>query len=103
MSRFGSLFLGFVLGAAAMFVSLKYHVLRTDQGVELVPKVTSTFGDTYVDIRHFGLSDWREHKSLLAAVVRSEKKHLLHDAATTDLGNAIDGLFDEIGFEPEKL
>lgn len=101
MSRLNWLVMGFLLGGATVFVSLKYHVLRTDQGFELVPKATATFSETYLDIRSFGLADWREHKTLLGSIMRSDKQYLLKDAATADLGKAVGGLMDQIGLSSD--
>lgn len=71
--------LGVIVGGLVVFFAPRYHVLRTDEGLQVVPKVTSTFTDTYVDVREFGLAQWNEHKLVAAALVASEKSHILKD------------------------
>ncbi|SMP39020.1 hypothetical protein SAMN06265222_101235 [Neorhodopirellula lusitana] len=86
MSR---LFFGMILGAGLMYGAIHYHVVRGDDGVFLVPKVTNELHDVYVDIRGFTLEDWRTHKPLAAAIMKSDKSELLSD---TTLGGMKDGL-----------
>ena len=101
MGRFGTFLFGFVLGALTVLGSLKYHVLRTDEGMEVVPKLSATFSETYLDVRGFGVADWTEHRSLMAAVVQAKKEHLFKDAAATDLVDSFDGMLEGLGFTRE--
>lgn len=97
MSRLGALLLGCVIGGTGVYVSLKYHVLRTDKGFELVPKLTANFSDTYFDVRGFGIQDWTEHKSLAAAVVNSGKKDLFTDSASDSLSSGLQSVLQDLG------
>lgn len=97
MSRIGVLLLGIVLGAAGMFTALKYHVVRADDGVHLIPKMSSDFTDVYVDIRPFTVTDWNEHRGLAVALVEAEKGYLLEDAAETSLRQSVDAVLDVLG------
>ena len=101
MSRLSWFVMGFVIGALTVLGSLKYHVLRTDEGVEVVPKLSATVSETYLDVRGFGISDWTEHKSVMAAVVQSNKGHILKDAAATELVDSVDGMLQGLGFSRE--
>jgi hypothetical protein len=85
--------LGCIVGGLVVFFAPRYHVLRTDEGVELVPKVTSTFTDTYVDIREFGITEWNDHKLVAAALVAAEKSHILEDAGEQGV---LDGFEDTL-------
>jgi hypothetical protein len=85
MGRFGSFLLGFILGGAAVFGGLKYHVVHAKDGVHFVPKIYATFGEIYVDIRDFNPSDWGEHKALATALIKADKGHLMGDSATNQL------------------
>lgn len=60
-----------------MFTSLKFHVVRAEDGFHLIPKMTSDFSEVYVDIRQFDLQDWDNHRSLAVAIVQAEKGYLL--------------------------
>ena len=97
MSRIGIFLAGIALGAAVMFVSLKYHVVRAEDGMHMVPKLSSKFSDIYVDIRSFGISDWDDHKSLAVAIVQADKSYLLQDAAKSSFMESVDGVLDMLG------
>lgn len=91
MGRFGSFLLGVLVGAGLVFGALKYHVVQANDGFHFVPKITSGFEDTYVDVRNFGLNDWTEHRALSMALVKADKAHLMDDAATFQLRETLDG------------
>lgn len=93
--RLGSLLTGAVLGGALVYGALLYHVLRTQDGVELVPKSTATFAETYVDIRTFGVSDWAAHKSLASDIVKAKKEHLFGNAAAHTLQEGLDSVMGQ--------
>lgn len=92
MERLTSFLLGVVVGGLLCFGSLKYHVVRAKDGVHLVPKLSSTFSETYVDIRSFGLSDWDQHRSLAVAIVHAQKGQLLQDQASDSLRQSVDNV-----------
>ncbi|MCA9100597.1 MAG: hypothetical protein R3C10_10900 [Pirellulales bacterium] len=72
--------LGAIVGGVVTFFAPRYHVLRTGDGVQFVPKVSSTLADTYVDVRKFGIDEWNDHKLVAAALVASGKSDVLQDA-----------------------
>ena len=94
MPRFGSFFFGVLVGGLLVFGAQKYHVVRTDKGVELVPKLTSGFGETYVDVRNFKSSDWAQHKTLAAAIVSAKKEYIFNDSAADQVRQGLGGLID---------
>jgi hypothetical protein len=94
MSRISFFLAGVLVGGAAVFTSLKYHVVRAEDGVHLIPKLSSQFGETYVDIRQFDLSDWDQHPSLAAAIVQADKGHLLKDAAIGRFRQSVDRVLE---------
>jgi hypothetical protein len=96
MSRLGALVLGVLVGAAGVYGLLHYHVLRTADGYELVPKLSTTFSDTYVDTRQFGVSDWMEHKELAQAVMKADKQDLFKDATIGSLEGGISDMLDKL-------
>ena len=63
-------------------------------GFHTVPKLSSQFSQTYVDIRQFDLADWDEHRTLAVALVRADKGHLLKDAASSSLRRSVDGVLE---------
>ncbi len=96
MGRLGTFFFGVAVGAGLVFGSLKYHVLRARDGLHVVPKVSSSFEDAYVDIRQFGPSDWNQHRTLTASLIKANKEDLMADTAAyslrSSLRSALDGL-----------
>ena len=91
MSRF---LLGMVTGAVLLFVAMHYHVVRGNDGVFLVTKISNNLSDVYVDTREFGLSDWQSHKPLAAAVMQSNQSHLLGDSSLNSFRDSMQGLVD---------
>ena len=102
MGRAGSFAAGCVVGGAAIFTSLKYHVVQTNKGFEFVPKLTASFSETYVDVRKFTPSDWNEHKSLVAAMVKADKSDILGDSSADHLRDAASDVLANLGFGEEK-
>lgn len=91
MSRF---LFGMVTGAVLLFVAMHYHVVRGNDGVFLVPKISNNLSDAYVDTREFGLSDWQDHKPLAAAIMQSGQSQLLEDSSLTSFRDTMKGLVD---------
>ncbi len=87
---------GLVIGGAVVYGGQRYHVVRTNDGLELVPKITSSFEDTYVDVRNFGVADWTNHKMLAAALATNNKTHVFStdsaESVNQQFGKLIDGL-----------
>lgn len=94
------LLLGAALGAGGMFVAQGYHVLRTADGFELVRKVRPGFELTYVDLRDYQADDWLAHPQLALAVLEAKKDHLIKDAATRAVRQAIDQFAKKLLPEP---
>ena len=90
-----------ITGAALMFMTLHYHVVNSDSGIHLVPKVDNTLADPYVDIRGFTTADWRRHPALAAAMIRGSRGDLITEQTAgdlrADLHATIDGLIDRFG------
>ena len=64
----GTFLSGAAVGGSLVFGSLSYHFLRTEEGVQVVPKLSATFHETYIDVRNFGAGDWARHKTIVAAI-----------------------------------
>ena len=82
--------LGCIVGAAGLYGSMCFHVVRAADGHHFVPKTALTFKDSYVDIRDFDLTQWREHVPLAEAMIKSDKRELIQNAATAAVENAFD-------------
>lgn len=94
MARF---IFGMLTGAALLFLAMHYHIVRGNEGVFLVPKISNNLTDVYVDVRSYSLSDWQSHKPLAAAIMQSNQAHLLDDSSLNSfrhtVGELVDGLF----------
>ena len=97
MGKFFTFVMGCLVGGAVVFTGLKYHVVRANDGVHLIPKVTSDLHDIFVDIRGFTLTDWDQHRTLAIAIVRDEKGHLLEESAHAELRGRVDSVLDALG------
>jgi hypothetical protein len=89
-----SFILGFILGGAALYGSMCFHVVRTEDGYHFVPKTALTVRDSYVDIRSFDIGAWREHVPLAEAIMKAGKSELMHGAAESAVQNALENLLD---------
>ena len=96
MSRF---LFGMITGAALLFVAMHFHIVRGQDGVYVVPKISNNLSDIYVDTREFSLSDWNAHKPLAAAIMQSEQTHLLEGSSLSSfrdrVGELVSGLFSD--------
>ena len=86
--------LGFFAGAAALYSSMCFHVVRADNGTHMVAKTALTFRDSYVDVRKFDVAEWREHVPLAEALLKANKKELMGDGVENSVRNAWDNLWE---------
>lgn len=88
-----------ITGAALLFVAMHYHIVRGQDGVYVVPKISNNLSDVYVDTRDYGLDEWKSHKPLAAAIMKSDQQHLLEDSTLNSfrerVGGLVDGLFSD--------
>jgi hypothetical protein len=96
MNRVGTFFLGFLVGGAVVYTSLHYHIVRAHNGMHLIPKMSSTFSETYVDVRGFGFQDWTDHASLAAAISAAGKTEIMQGSITQPIHEAVDGFMDRV-------
>jgi hypothetical protein len=90
MNKFTTLLFGLAIGAALMFVSLKYYVVRASDGFHMVPKTTANLSLIYSDIRDFTVDDWKKNKELMIDITKSDNVALQEEAAKSALGNTIE-------------
>ncbi len=90
MKRLTTFFFGMIVGAALLFGALKFHVVRANDGLHLVPKTDAKLGATYVDIRNFTASDWAANPDLAAAMLDDDRRDLVEGAASDALRNSLD-------------
>ena len=74
---------GVLLGAAAMFIAFKFHVVRTKDDWVFVPKPSASLADAYVDVREWDTAEWTKHTQLVKALVLTGRADLVRKAVTT--------------------
>jgi hypothetical protein len=81
MKGFGPFLVGAIIGGGAVFASLSYHFVHTKDGLEVIPKQSPTFLETYVDVRSFGPAEWASRKSLSEAIVKANRAKIMGETA----------------------
>lgn len=71
---------GTVLGALLMWAGMNYHLLRTRDGITLVPKYRPCLASTFIDVRHWGVTEWTEHPELVLTLERNQRTEIIGDA-----------------------
>jgi len=94
MRRLMTFLMGMVTGGLLLWGALQYHVLRTNEGIRLVPKVDAKLAGTYVDIRGFTVVDWTRHADLALALANANQHDLMGNAANDALQNGMDRLLN---------
>ena len=83
MRRLFAMAFGVLLGAAAMFIAFKFHVVRTKDDWVFVPKPSASLADAYVDVREWDTAEWTKHSQLVKALVLTGRADLVRKAVTT--------------------
>lgn len=94
MRRIMLFFSGVVFGGALVYFAMNFHVIRSREGFDLVPKVHPQLATTYVDISEFQVSDWANNAEIAAALVQANRKDLLDNAINDTLDQGIDRLLN---------
>jgi hypothetical protein len=85
--------LGFLVGAATLYGALNLHIVRAQDGHHVLRKSTLAARDTYVDIRPFGVNEWKDHLELADAMRKAGKDDLVKGAAESAVRRTLEGLF----------
>ncbi len=99
MSKINSFFLGVIVGIVGLYSATTYHVVRAEDGVHLVPKVSSGLGNAYVDIRGFDAAQWSEHKNVALALINAGQEDLLKDSAMFELRQTAQKTLESLGLK----
>lgn len=99
MKKFFLFLFGMLVGAGLLYGAQTYHIVRSDEGLVLIPKLSTPLSDTYVDIRQFGAADWAAHKALTAAILKADRGKLLKDSVVKKAHEKLDDVLQEF----EKL
>lgn len=100
MGKIYAFILGAVFGFGMHHLATTQHIVRAGDGLHMVPKVSATLADTYVDIRGFTPAQWSQHAQLGVAIARSGNAELQQQAAGGVLDNVMQ---DGVGAVQELL
>lgn len=101
MSRLHCFLFGVLVGAVGVFSGMKYHIVRADDGLHAIPKVSCQLGGAYVDIREFTAEDWNEHRNLSLAIVDADKSYLLTESASNQFRRSIKSALESLRSDRE--
>jgi hypothetical protein len=82
MRRLFAMVFGALLGAAAMFMAFKFHVIRTKDDWVFVPKPTAALVDAFVDVREWSTAEWAKHPQLVKALILTGRADLVRKSVT---------------------
>lgn len=80
MRRLAWMLFGVMVGAAGMWGSMNYHLLRTHDGMACVAKYRPELANTYYDVREWGVTEWAEHPELVMTLQQQERTEIIGDA-----------------------
>lgn len=92
--RIACFFAGLFVGAVMIYCGLKFHIVRADDGIHFVPKLSAKLSEAYIDVREWDITQWNEHRGLAAAITQAEKSHFFQDAASQTLHSQINSALD---------
>lgn len=81
---------GSLLGASVMFVAVQYHVVRSHDGFQLVPRTPQhSLGLAYADIRQWNASQWTDRAELARALMAHGSGDLISQSVAESLSDAV--------------
>lgn len=87
--------MGFICGAGLLYGAMSFHVVMAKDGLHVIPKASAALKDTYVDIREFGFTEWKDHPELAASLVKADRADLMQSSAVDSIHRSLDGLLSK--------
>lgn len=87
---------GLTIGGVTSLLAMQFHVINTNDGLIVLPRVNRPpVRSTYVDVRKWSLSMWRQHPEVAKAAIKYGRPDLLG-------GGALNSIFpQQTGFQAE--
>ena len=82
MRRLFAVAFGVLLGAAAMFIAFRFHVVRANDNWVFVRKPEASLVDAYIDVREWDSAEWMKHTALVKALIRTGQADLVRKSVT---------------------
>ena len=90
MSGFKPFVAGALAGAAVLYGSLQYHVVRSNDGFFVVPRAPqASLGLAYADLRNMSAEELARRPELARAMAADSARQLLADNGKQDSSNAL--------------
>jgi len=90
MNKAKPFLLGILTGAATLFLALQYHVIRSHDGFQLVPRTPQhSVGLAYADIRNWEAEDWLDRPELARALFAHGSSDLISESVTASLADSV--------------
>ena len=90
MSKAKPFLFGSLLGASAMFVAMQYHVVRSHDGFQLVPRTPqASLGLAFADIREWDANKWTDRPELARALMAHGSTDLISQSVAENLADTV--------------
>jgi hypothetical protein len=83
MNQMSSFLIGIVVGAAALFGAMHYHVVHSSDGFHVIARTAPKLANPYVDVRKFTAADWQKNHELAMASLRANKGKMVQEPKTS--------------------
>ncbi|MEZ6041826.1 MAG: hypothetical protein R3C20_15070 [Planctomycetaceae bacterium] len=90
MSKAKPFLFGSLLGASIMFVAMQYHVVRSHDGFQVVPRTPqASLGLAYADIREWDATKWTDRPELARALMAHGSADLISQSVVENLTDTV--------------
>lgn len=90
MGKAKSFLFGSLLGAATMFGAMQFHVVRSHDGFQFVPRTPQhSLGLAYADIRNWNASQWTDRPELARALMAHGSSGLIAESVADSLADSV--------------
>jgi hypothetical protein len=90
MSKVKPFLFGSLLGAATMFGAMQFHVVRSHDGVQFVPRTPQhSLGLAYADIRNWNATQWTDRPELARALMAHGSSDLIAQSVADSLADSV--------------
>ncbi len=90
MSKVKPFLFGSLLGAATMFGAMQFHVVRSHDGFQFVPRTPQhSLGLAYADIRNWNATQWTDRPELARALMAHGSSDLIAQSVADSLADSV--------------
>ncbi|MCH2212755.1 MAG: hypothetical protein MK110_15735 [Fuerstiella sp.] len=83
--------LGSIAGCGMMFVALQYHLVRSQEGFQLIPRAPqAALGLAWADVREWDIQKWSDRPELARAAVSHGSSGLISESVAGEIKNSLE-------------